>query len=144
MTSANFRLFAQVLKITKDDRWFNPLRRYSRQRKLTHVLGPCASTQIQLSGVLEGAAQILESRGSTAKIKSPQRSLTRVLEALRRYSEAGKDDQNKEPSRSPTRASRRCADTRKREKTTKIKSPRGALKRYSEARKVALNKKKTV
>ena len=38
-------------------------------------------------------------------------------------------------------SSRRCADTRKREKTTEIKSPRGALKRYSKARKVPLKLK---
>ena len=38
-------------------------------------------------------------------------------------------------------SSRRCADTRKREKTTEIKSPWGALKRYSKAGKVPLKLK---
>ena len=41
-------------------------------------------------------------------------------------------------------SSRRCADTQKRESTTTIKSPQGALKRYSKARKVPLKLKNCI
>ena len=71
-------------------------------------------------------------RGQYDQNKESSRSPTRVLEALRRYSEAGNDDQNKESSRSAEKI------LGSGESTTKIKSPRGALKRYSEARKVPL------
>ena len=63
------------------------------------------------------AEKILGSEERTAKIKkASSKSLSRVLEALHRYSEAGKDDQNKESSRSAEKILGSGKSTAKKEK----------------------------
>ena len=72
-------------------------------------------------------------------MKSPRGVLQESSRRCADTRKRGKYDQNKESSRSAEKSPRDAAQILgSGESATKIKSPRGALKRYSEARKVPL------
>ena len=94
-----------------------PLKKKRHQRVLQESSRRCTDTRKREKTTKikspRGAAQILRSGKSTAKKKHHRR----VLEALRRYSEVGKDDQNKESLRSAEKILESEESTAKTKKT---------------------------